>query len=105
MGVFETLYNCTGFEWDDGNSEKIWIKHHVIPSECEQVFFQQPLVVAEDVKHSQHEIRYYALGQTDMGRLLFAVFTIRSNLIRIVSARDMNRKEKRIYRHYEKENT
>jgi uncharacterized protein len=65
--------------------------------ECEQVFFNLPLVVADDEKHSQDETRYYALGQTDRGRKLFLVFTIRNSLIRAISARDMNRNEKRIY--------
>jgi len=77
----------------------------VLPhSECEQVFFNQPLVVAKDLEHSKQEIRSYALGQTDAGRLLFVVFTIRQNLIRMVSARDMNRNEQN-GQQYEEKNT
>jgi uncharacterized protein len=38
-----------------------------------------PLVVAKDLEHSKGEMRFYALGQTDAGRLLFVVFTIRKN--------------------------
>ncbi len=97
MGDLEELSKCIGFEWDDANSQKIWAKHLVTPSECEQIFFHRPLVVEEDVKHSQREGRYYALGQTDAGRFLFVVFTIRRNLIRVISARNMNRKEKKVY--------
>ena len=93
----DRLLACTGFECDDGNSEKNWTKHHVARSECEQVFFNLPFVAAGDQKHSQDEPRYYALGQTDRGRKLFVVFSIRSNFIRVISARDMNRNEKRIY--------
>lgn len=93
----DQLSACTGFEWDEGNSEKNWAKHRVARSECEQVFFNLPFVVADDQKHSQDDPRYYALGQTDRGRKLFVVFTIRSNFIRVISARDMNRNEKRIY--------
>ena len=66
-------------------------------SECEQIFFNRSLVAAPDLKHSQVEDRYYALGQTDAGRDLFVVFTIRRSLIRVISARDMNRKEKKEY--------
>jgi uncharacterized protein len=65
--------------------------------ECEQVFLNQPLVVEEDPKHSHREQRHFALGKTDQGRELFVVFTIRGDAIRVISARDMNRKEKRIY--------
>lgn len=93
----EKLSACTGFEWDKGNSEKNWAKHQVTRSECEQIFFNLPFVVADDQKHSQDEPRYYALGQTDRGRKLFLVFTIRSSLIRFISARNMNRNERRIY--------
>ena len=93
----DLLRQCTGFEWDDGNSEKNWILHHVSRSECEQVFFNKPLVVANDEVHSQSEKRWYLFGQTDLGRLLFIVFTIRDELIRIISALDMNKKERGIY--------
>jgi len=91
------LCNCTGFDWDEGNTSKNWLKHKVSPSECEQVFFNQPLVVQGDPKHSKNEERYYALGQTDLKRTLFVAFTVRNKLIRVISARDMNRKERRVY--------
>ena len=93
----QILHQCTGFEWDDGNKNKNWIKHKVSNSECEQIFFNRPLIVHVDVKHSDFEDRYYALGTTDLGRKLFVVFTIRKKKIRIISARDMSRKERRIY--------
>ena len=104
MGDPQELLQCVGFEWDDANSRKIWIKHRVTPFECEQMFFHRPLVVVADVKHSQSENRFYALGRTEAGRLLFTVFTIRRQLIRVISARDMSRKERRVYTVYEKEN-
>ncbi len=88
---------CTGFDWDVGNILKNWEAHRVSASECEQIFFNRPLVTAPDVRHSNVEDRYYALGQTDTGRELFVVFTIRGSLIRVISARDMNRKEKKEY--------
>ncbi|MGA2229208.1 MAG: BrnT family toxin [Syntrophobacteraceae bacterium] len=62
-----------------------------------------PFVVTDDQEHSHDEPRYYALGQTDKGRKLFVVFTIRDSLIRVISARNMNRAERRIYD--EKENS
>jgi len=91
------LAECTGFEWDEGNFIKNWGKHGVSYLECEQLFFNQPLITQRDEKHSMNETRYYALGQTDAHRKLFIVFTIRNNLIRVISARDMNRKERKEY--------
>ena len=91
------LTRCTGFDWDDGNLLKSWEKHRVAASECEQVFFNQPLVAGEDEKHSGQEPRFYSLGQTDSGRRLFVVFTLRGTLIRVISAREMNRREKMEY--------
>ena len=93
---------CTGFDWNAGNLEKNRLKHGVSPFECEQIFFNQPLIVAPDEKHSQKEIRFYALGQTDTARLLFLVFTVRKNLIRIISARDMSRAEKEVFNSHAK---
>ncbi len=84
-------------------SEKIWIKHRVSPSECEQIFFNYPLIVAGDIKHSEKEKRFFALGHTDTGRLLFVVCTIRKNQIRVISARDMNRKERKVYQSHEED--
>lgn len=59
--------------------------------------FNQPLIAAPDVAHSQEEPRFFSLGQTDAGRLLFLVFTLRGTLIRVISARDMSRKERKVY--------
>ncbi|MEN8155682.1 MAG: BrnT family toxin [Bacteroidota bacterium] len=89
--------DCIGFDWDEGNSEKNWILHQVSRNECEQVFFNAPIAVADDLFHSQSEKRWFILGKTDSDRLLFLVFTIRKNLIRIISARDMSKKERRFY--------
>lgn len=91
------LEGCGGFQWDDGNADKNWIRHRVSRSECEQVFFNRPFVVHEDRPHSGQEDRFYALGHTDTGRLLFVVFTLRGDLIRVISARDMTPKERRKY--------
>lgn len=91
------LLAATGFDWDAGNYEKNWIKHGVSPLECEEVFFNQPLIVVPDEKHSGQEERYYVLGRTDADRCLFLVFTMRGRRIRIISARDMNKKERKLY--------
>lgn len=94
----ECLGECEGFEWDAGNSTKIWERHRVAPpTECEELFLNRPIVAAEDEAHSGLEKRFYALGQTDAGRRLFVAFTFRSRLIRVISARDMSRKERRVY--------
>jgi len=90
----DPLENCTGFDWDDANTHKNWERHKVTPEEAEDVFFHEPLIVRSDVRHSKHEKRYYALGRTNVGRCLFVVFAQRRSLIRIISARDMNRNEK-----------
>ena len=87
----------TEFEWDEGNAEKNWDRHQVHWWECEQVFFNRPLVVADDEAHSDQEVRSYALGQTDAGRLLFVAYTLRGERIRVISARDMTRREKKEY--------
>ncbi len=97
MNIDKRIDGCEGFDWDAGNITKIWEKHQVSATECEQLFFNEPLVAAPDEKHSDREERFYLLGHTDAGRLLFAVFTIRKKLIRIISARDMNRKERKEY--------
>ena len=86
-----------GFEWDEGNLLKNQEKHSVDYRECEEIFFNQPLVVQEDAKHSQAEKRFYALGKTNQGRKLFTAFTMRKNKIRIISARDQHKKERSFY--------
>ena len=96
------LSECLGFDWDAGNCGKNWTTHRVSDSECEEVLFNRPFVVRRDLEHSRGEARFYALGQADRDRLLFVVFTIRGKLIRVISARDMTRKERRIYQIQEK---
>jgi len=88
-----------GFDWDEGNSRKSVDKHDVTQAEAEQVFFNEPLLVAEDARHSDREARLHALGRTDDGRLLHVTFTLRrdNTVIRFISARSMHRKEKRRY--------
>jgi len=97
MIVNSIMTGCTGFEWNRGNLLKNWEKHRVSAPECEQVFFNKPLITGSDEKHSQKEVRFYTLGQTDAGRPLFVVFTVRENLIRVISARDINKKERKVY--------
>ena len=97
MDDIKRLLDCIGFQWDKSNIEKNRLKHKVNPVECEQIFFNQPLLVAEDLRHSQIEKRYYALGRTYNGRLLFVAFTIRKNLTRVISARNMSRRERTKY--------
>jgi len=99
----ETWWKCAGFKWDEGNTDKNWEKHGVADFECEEVFFSQPLVVRHDPKHSQREARYYALGGTDRDRLLFVAFTVRRSLIRVISAREMTRRERRFYEAYDEQ--
>ena len=93
----ERLAECEGFQWDAGNSARIWGRHQVMPTECEELFFNRPVIVGSDEQHSSSsEERFYALGQSDSGRLMFVVLAIRGRLIRVISARDMSRRERRI---------
>jgi uncharacterized protein len=96
------LDGCIGFDWDQADAQKNWERHAVTPEEAEEVFFQEPLVVRSGVRHGKAEKRYYALGQTTAGRLLFIAFTIRRKLLRVISSRDMNRKEAEVYRKHER---
>lgn len=95
--VFDLLAQCTGFDWDEGNAPKLLARHQVEPAECEQAFFAEPFLVQFDETHSSEERRWQALGRTTGGRPLFLVFTIRGTLIRVIAARDMNRKERKSY--------
>jgi uncharacterized DUF497 family protein len=97
IAMLEFLERCRAFQWDDGNSDKNWRKHQVSQGEIEQSFLNRPLVIASADQRNDRSQRYYALGMADNERLLFVVFTIRSDLIRVVSARPMSRRERRVY--------
>jgi uncharacterized DUF497 family protein len=88
----------TGFDWDEGNARKN-DKHGVSKSEVEQVFLNVSLLLADDIKHSQRERRFHALGRTDQDRWLQVTFAEREGgtLIRPISARAMSRKERAVY--------
>jgi uncharacterized protein len=88
------LSRFTGFEWDEANRAKILRKHSVTPTECEELFVNQPLVQIEDPEHSAKEPRFIIVGTTNAGRRLFCVITPRGERIRVVSCRPMNRKER-----------
>lgn len=93
------------FEWDDGNSDKNWARHEVSQAEAEQVFLNRPLIVAADPAHSTQEARQFALGRTDGGRFLMVVFTLRRPLLRVISARPMSRRERKVYAEAEAKST
>ena len=99
----DEVIRCTGFQWDEGNTDKSWLRHKVSWTECEEVFFNHPLLVLMDERHSGTEKRYYALGKTNAARLLFVAFTLRGDLIRVVSAREMSRRERKEYGNAEQE--
>jgi hypothetical protein len=90
------------FDWDKGNIEKNWNKHKVSFKEAEELFFNKPLKIFRDIRHSIVEKRFQALGITDKNRELTIFFTIRNKKIRIISARDQNKKERRKYAKEEK---
>ncbi len=96
-GFPDALTHCTGFDWDAGNAEKNWQAHRVSAAEAEQVFYNRPVLITEDPGHSVTEPRFAALGKTDADRTLHVVFTVRGPLVRVISARDASRKERRAY--------
>lgn len=95
--MLELLESCHGFQWDQGNNEKNWVKHGVTQGEIEEALFNRPLIIALGDQRRETTPRYYALGKSDSSRLLFLVFTIRDDLIRVISARPMSRRERRTY--------
>lgn len=90
------------FEWDSNNRNKNWLRHRVTNDECEDVFYNEPFLIFSDKKHSIKEKRFVAYGMTDQKRKLTIIFTIRKNNIRVISARDQSKKERRIYEKTEK---
>jgi uncharacterized protein len=86
-----------GFEWDEGNKDKNWHKHKVTIQETEEIFTNKPLQITPDEKHSKIENRYVAFGKTNSNRELSVFFTVRKNTFRIISARDMSKKERSEY--------
>jgi len=93
------------FDWDEGNINKNWDKHRVHHLECEEVFFNEPIITKAEKRGVPQEERTSLLGVTNEGRGLFVVFIIRRERIRVISARDMNKKERRIYHEKIKKDT
>lgn len=91
------LGKITAFEWDEANIGHI-ARHNVLPEEAEEVFFDENNVQDEDVEHSTNEKRYLIIGKTKEGRLLYQIFTVRVKKIRVISSRDINKKEVQLYK-------
>ncbi len=91
------LLTLEGFEWDEGNKDKNWRLHKVTWTEAEEAFLNEPVLLMSDPEHSHFEDRMALLGRTLADRRLAVVFTIRRNRVRVISARDMSRKERRLY--------
>lgn len=92
-----------GFEWDEGNIDKSYKKHGITPNEAEEVFVDKNVGIERDIKHQETEERYIAIGTTLNAKLLFVVFTIRRSMIRIISARRADKKERRLYKKAKKD--
>jgi uncharacterized DUF497 family protein len=100
-GFPDELVACTGFQWDDGNATKNWEAHRVSRAACEQAFFCRPLRIAPAIGHAGPEPRWALLGRTYEHRPLTVVFAVRGTLVRVISARDMSRQERRLYERLE----
>lgn len=92
-----TLKEISGFEWDKGNKQKSLVRHEVSNEECEEIFFDPNKEIQKDILHSMDEERYVLIGQTKQRRLLYIIFTIRKDKVRVISARDINKKERKLY--------
>jgi uncharacterized DUF497 family protein len=98
MGLLPEFFaRVTGFDWDAGNSEKNWRRHAVTQAETEQAFINRPVLVMSSPQSPASEVRHFALGQSDQGRRLAIIFTLRGSLLRVISARPMSRRERRLY--------
>lgn len=98
MGELDDLVGgLDGFDWDAGNSDKNWLRHEVRGAEAEQALLNTPLVVNVTSRHGAAEPRFIALGQTDAGRPLTVVFTVRGTRVRVISARAVSKAERKIY--------
>ncbi len=95
--MIRVLPKVVAFEWDKGNIDKNLKKHNVSHQEAEEIFFDRYIKIFENIKHSQKEKRFTALGANDRNRKLYLSFTIRNQKIRIISARDQSKKERRLY--------
>ena len=102
MGELDKALSAAEFEWDRGNIEKNWERHRVAYVECEEVLLGGQFIIAKDTAHSTEEDRYRVLGKTDEGRILFLAFTLRGGRIRVITARDANKKERKAYEEAEK---
>jgi len=103
LKIMRIMPQPIAFQWDTGNVDKNLKKHNVTPQEAEETFASEPFVTVEDIKHStKSETRFQALGKTKTGRKLFIAFTIRDEKIRVISIRDMKKKEKQAYEQLEK---
>lgn len=101
----QILPNPITFEWDKGNTEKNLLKHKVTNQETEEIFINKPFLVSKDIKHSQKELRFQAMGKTNKDRLLFVSFTTRDDKVRVISSRDASKKERRSYEEKTKTNS
>jgi uncharacterized DUF497 family protein len=93
------------FDWDAGNICKSEKKHEISPKESEEIFLDENLRIVNDFKHNQNENRHIAIGKSFANKILFVVFTVRSNRIRVISARIASRKERKLYEEKTKENS
>ncbi len=91
------IFQLKEFDWDKGNKAKNLIKHKVTTNECEEVFLNAPIIEKIQINEKQKEKRYYALGVTNSNRKLTLIFTVRNDRVRVISARDMSRKERKEY--------
>jgi hypothetical protein len=97
MDELDRVLSAAEFEWDRGNIGKNWERHRVAYFECEEVLLNGQFIITKDTAHSATEDRYRVLGKTDEGRVLFLAFALRGDKIRVITARDVNKRERKAY--------
>ena len=85
------------FEWDSRKATKNLQKHKISFTEAATVFDDPLSITVADPDHSNMEDRFLIVGQSHHPRMLIVSFTERGNRIRIISARELTRAEKRAY--------
>jgi uncharacterized protein len=85
------------FEWDEGKAESNLIKHGISFDDAQTVFNDPLYVDFYDPDHSEDEDRYLIIGESNRGRLLIVSYTERGNVIRLISARETTKIERKMY--------
>lgn len=93
------IHEDSDFIWDEGNIDHI-ARHQLNPFEVEDVFFGRVIAAPayNQITFYGKEKRHALIGQSYTGRILYIVYSQRAHKIRVVTARDATKTEKKRYR-------